>query len=238
MANLKGMARRFREGRVSEFPRFVAAKQRPLPVIIMADVSGSMNEDGKIDVLNDSIAEMYRAFATEDHGRGAIHIAVVAFGGDGAYEHQKLTPATKAQWTDMQAGGPTPFGAALTLVGQMLRDETVVPGRAFNPALIVVSDGIPTDEWEEPLDELLTLPRGRNSLRLAVGVGAGMTSQAYAVLNRFIADESLNVFEAQDVNRIASFFRWVTVQVTRRVNSARPNEVAVIPLDERAEFGG
>ncbi len=223
---------------MSESPRFVAAKQRPLPVIIMADVSGSMNEDGKIDVLNDSIAEMYRAFAIEDHGRGAIHTAVVAFGGDGAYEHQKLTPATKAQWADMQAGGPTPFGAALTLVGQMLRDETVVPERAFNPALIVVSDGMPTDEWEEPLEELLTLPRGRNALRLAVGVGAGMTSQAYAVLNRFIADESLDVFEANDVNRIASFFRWVTVQVTRRVNSARPNEVEVIPLNERAEFGG
>ena len=154
----------------------------------------------------------------------------MAFGGDGAYEHQKLTPATKAQWADMQAGGPTPFGAALTLVGQMLRDETVVPERAFNPALIVVSDGMPTDEWEEPLEELLTLPRGRNALRLAVGVGAGMTSQAYAVLNRFIADESLDVFEANDVNRIASFFRWVTVQVTRRVNSARPNEVDVIPL--------
>ena len=55
---------------MSQSPRFVAAKQRPLPVIIIADVSGSMNEDGKIDVLNDSIAEMYRAFATEDHGRG------------------------------------------------------------------------------------------------------------------------------------------------------------------------
>lgn len=223
---------------MSQSPRFVAAKQRPLPVIIIADVSGSMNEDGKIDVLNDSIAEMYRAFATEDHGRGVIHTAVVAFGGDGAYEHQKLTPATKAQWADMRADGPTPFGAALTLVGQMLSDETVVPERAFNPALIVVSDGMPTDEWEEPLDELLTMPRGRSALRLAVGVGAGMTDQAYAVLRRFIADESLDVFEARDVDRIASFFRWVTVQVTHRVNSARPNEVTVIPPDERAEFGG
>ena len=138
----------------------------------------------------------------------------------------------------MQAGGRTPFGAALTVVGQMLGDETVVPERAFNPALIVVSDGIPTDEWEEPLNALLAMPRGRSALRLAVGVGAGMTDQANAVLRRFIADESLDVFEAHDVNRIASFFRWVTVQVTRRVNSARPNEVTIIPPDERAEFGG
>lgn len=223
---------------MSQTPRFVAAKQRPLPVIIMADVSGSMAEDGKIDILNDSIAEMYQAFANEDNGRGAIHTAVVAFGGDGAYEHQRLTPATKAQWTDMRADGPTPFGAALTLVGQMLRDETVVPERAFNPTLIVVSDGMPTDEWEEPLEELLAMPRGRSALRLAVGIGAGMTDQANAVLRRFIADDSLDVFDARDVNRIASFFRWVTVQVTRRVNSARPNEVSVIPPDEREEFGG
>lgn len=223
---------------MSQTPRFVAAKQRPLPVIIMADVSGSMAEGEKIDILNNSIAEMYQAFANEDNGRGAIHIAVVAFGGDGAYEHQRLTPATKAQWTDMRADGPTPFGAALTLVGQMLRDETVVPERAFNPTLIVVSDGMPTDEWENPLEELLAMPRGRSALRLAVGIGAGMTDQANAVLRRFIADDSLDVFDARDVDRIASFFRWVTVQVTRRVNSARPNEVSVIPPDEREEFGG
>jgi len=216
--------------------RFVAAKQRPLPVIIMADVSGSMDVDGKIDVLNQSIAEMYRAFATADAGRGAIHIAVVAFGGDQAYEHQPLTSATEARWTDMAAVGRTPLGAAFELVTEMLTDEQVVPVRAFHPALILVSDGEPTDEWEEPLERLLASPRGRSASRLAVGIGSELTDRARAVLRRFIADDEQDVFDARDVDRIPAAFRWVTVTVTRRVNSARPNEVGVIPPDELAEF--
>lgn len=37
-----------------ELNKFVANKARPLPVIIMADTSGSMSIDGKIDALNQS----------------------------------------------------------------------------------------------------------------------------------------------------------------------------------------
>jgi len=223
---------------MSQGPRFVAAKQRPLPVIILADVSGSMTEDGKIDVLNDSVAEMYRAFAGTDVGRGAIHTAVVTFGGDRAQVHQDLIPASEAQWTDMAASGHTPLGAAFELVNQMLADEAVVPVRAFHPALVLVSDGMPTDEWEEPLERLLASPRGRAATRLAVGVGSGMTDQARAVLRRFIGTPDVDVFDARDVDRVVDFFRWVTVTVTRKANSPRPNDVTVIPPDELAEFGG
>ena len=37
---------------------FTVSSARPLPVILLADVSGSMAVDGKIDALNGAVAEM------------------------------------------------------------------------------------------------------------------------------------------------------------------------------------
>ena len=71
---------------------FTVSSARPLPVILMADVSGSMADDGKIDALNSAVAEMQAAFAEEDDGRAEIHLAVVTFGGTAAI-HVPLTPA-------------------------------------------------------------------------------------------------------------------------------------------------
>ncbi len=38
--------------------QFAAATARPLPVIILADISGSMSVDGKIDALNAALKDM------------------------------------------------------------------------------------------------------------------------------------------------------------------------------------
>ncbi|MER6524571.1 VWA domain-containing protein [Streptomyces sp. NPDC001508] len=217
----------------------MAAKARPLPVLVLADVSGSMGEpQEKIDVLNECIRRMLGDFATADVGRGAIHVGVIAFSQDGAVLHQELVPAAEASWTDMQARGGTPLGAALALADELLRDEATVPPRAFSPTLILVSDGKPTDDWEEALDRLLDSPKGAKATRLAVAIGGpGMTEQARAVLRRFVGDEAGGVFEAQDVSRIQQYFRWVTVTVTQRAQSTRPDRTPVLNPEDLSDFG-
>ncbi|MFD6988092.1 VWA domain-containing protein [Streptomyces sp. NPDC059943] len=219
-------------------PRFVAAKARPLPVLVLADVSGSMAEPReKIDVLNECIRRMLADFASADIGRGLIHVGVIAFNQEGATLHQNLAPAARASWTDMEARGGTPLGAALTLADELLHDESIVPARAFSPTLVLVSDGMPTDEWEEALDQLLSSPKGSRANRLAVAIGPDMTEQAKAVLRRFVTDEATGVFEAQDIGRIQQYFRWVTVTVTQRVQSTRPDRSTVLDPEDLSDFG-
>src|SRR4051812_45128833 len=60
--------------------KFVSSSARPLPVIVLADVSGSMREDGKIDALNVALKDMITAFAEEDVGRVEIQVAMITFG--------------------------------------------------------------------------------------------------------------------------------------------------------------
>src|SRR4051794_12497027 len=139
---------------MSEFKDFSIPAPRPLPVIVLADVSGSMGNEGKIDVLNDSIAAMARDFADEDDRRGEIQVAVIAFGGESGRIVQAPVPARAFDWQSMEAQGKTPLGHALTLVRELLEDRDLIPSRAYRPTLILVSDGQPNDQWETPLREL------------------------------------------------------------------------------------
>lgn len=207
---------------------FTISSARPLPVILMADVSGSMAADGKIDALNSAVAEMQAAFAEEEDGRAEIHLAIVTFGGTAAL-HLPPTPAGDVQWTPMQASGRTPMGAALDIVTDLVEDRDHIPGRAYRPTIVLVSDGLPNDEWEGPLKRLLGSERAAKAQRFALGIGADAD---HDVLRTFLDDPEGRVFEAHEAREIRKFFRWVTMSVTSRSRSGQPNRtVDVDPLD-------
>jgi uncharacterized protein YegL len=57
---------------------------RILPVVLLLDTSGSMREDDKIDVLNDSVTEMIEELTEVDAGHGFITLSIITFGGESA----------------------------------------------------------------------------------------------------------------------------------------------------------
>lgn len=183
-----------------------------MPVIVLADVSGSMDGE-KIVQLNRSIAAMFAAFGAEDSARGEIHVAVVAFGGDEAVLHQTMVPASRAAWADLTPRGRTPMGSAFTRVRELLDNASTMPERAFPPALVLVSDGMPTDDWEAPLDALLSSHWGSRALRVAVGIGTDRTTEADEVLHSF-STPGVGVLRTDQVHDIGRLFRWVTATVT------------------------
>lgn len=196
---------------MSKFKDFTMPSPPPLPVIVLADVSGSMSVDGKIDVLNTSIEQMARDFASLDDRRGEIHVAVVAFGRDAASVIQAPVPARDFSWQPMEADGRTPLGDALVLVCRMLEDRDQIPSRAYRPTLVLVSDGQPTDDWERPLQALLRSERASKAFRLAVAIGADADRK---VLQAFLADPGARVFEAHEAQDISEFFKRVTMSVS------------------------
>jgi uncharacterized protein YegL len=212
----------------------ISAPTRPLPVFVLADISGSMRELRKIETLNDCVTTMIRSFAAEDSTRGEIQVGVVTFG-DTALLHQPLVPAAQLSWTDMRAGGGTPLGAAFTLLTNLLADEEVIPRRAFMPVLILVSDGKPTDEWEEPLERLLASPRGSKAVRLAVGIGSDMEEEDFSVLRKFIARPGAEPKRADEVHLLTRYFSWVTMSVTAQARTGRQT-AAEIDLDDLDEL--
>ncbi len=218
---------------MSMFEKFTVQTARPLPVLVLADVSGSMRDDNKIGILNRSLREMANAFAREDDTVGEIQLAVVAFGQDDAWIHVPLTPASEVEVPELEASGRTPMGKAFRLARGLIEDVSVVPRRSYQPTIVLVSDGRPTDdEWEIALEELLASERASRAMRLAVGVGTAFEEEAEEVLKRFVGDQVGGLIQADDVDVIPKFFRWVTMSVTARLTSASPDDIPTLTLDD------
>jgi len=218
---------------MSKLKEFTMSSARPLPVIVLADVSGSMSANGKIDALNDAVSEMIATFAEEDDTRAEIHMSVIAFGGGGASIHKPLRPARETRWEPMSASGRTPMGEAFELARAMVEDRETVPSRAYRPTLVLVSDGVPTDDWRTPLATLLTSERASKATRFAMGIGADADHET---LTAFLANDEGRVFEAHEAREIKNFFRWVTMSVTTRSRSANPNSVVMVEPTDLDEF--
>lgn len=59
--------------------QFTVSAARPLPVILLADVSGSMAAEGKTEAMNQSVRDMLSTFAGSDDLRAESHVAIITF---------------------------------------------------------------------------------------------------------------------------------------------------------------
>ncbi|RDV36431.1 VWA domain-containing protein [Bradymonadaceae bacterium TMQ3] len=212
---------------MSKLREFTTQAARPLPVIVLADVSGSMGVDGKIQALNHAVREMIEAFRDESDLRAEIHVSVITFGGE-ASVHVPLGASHKVEWNNLSASGGTPMGGAFNLVRTMVEDRDTIPGRAYRPTIVLVSDGQPTDDWKQQLQALLGSERGGKAFRMALAIGADAD---HSVLKDFLADPEARVYQADEARQIRKFFQIVTMSVAQRSKSATPNS-AVASLSQ------
>lgn len=202
---------------------FTVAAARPMPVIVLADTSGSMSVDGKIESLNLALQSMKDSLAAEDAGHTQLQLAIITFGGESAQLAWPLTPVSQGEWEPLTASGKTPMGGAFELARQLIEDRDLIPSRAYRPSLVLVSDGKPTDAWETALSDLKASDRASKAARFALAIGA----DAYrAVLEKFLDDPAQRVIEAHEAGTIVDFFNWVTMSVTMRSRSVDPNDTS------------
>ncbi|SDX01780.1 vWA domain-containing protein [Thiocapsa roseopersicina] len=204
-----------------QLKEFTTGAARPLPVILLADVSGSMHADGKIAALNASIRDMLASFATTDDQGAEIHVAIITFGGT-AEVQTPLATANTVQWTDLTARGSTPMGKAMELAADLIEDREKIPARAYRPTVVLLSDGQPDPGWENGLTRMTKEGRAQKADRMALAIGADADVD---VLRRFVAPATDRLFGAADARRIRDFFNFLTMSVATRTRSVNPNEL-------------
>ncbi|MEI4982179.1 MULTISPECIES: vWA domain-containing protein [Aeromonas] len=207
---------------------FTTPTAKPLPVVLLLDVSSSMSGD-KIENLNKAVEDMLDTFAQEEKMETEILVSVITFGSQ-VELHVPYTKASQVRWQGLQANGMTPMGTALKMAKAMIEDKETTPSRAYRPTIILVSDGQPNDNWEGPLEDFISDGRSSKCFCWAMGIGQGADK---GVLERFISktpflakDVPNRVFDALEAKDIHHFFQLVTMSLTRRNQSKNPNEVA------------
>lgn len=207
--------------------QFQSQSARPLPVIVLADTSGSMSVDGKIEALNKALKDMISTFASESRIRAELQVCVITFGGV-ADIHLPLTPAHQIESFDqLPATGGTPMGAAFQLAADLIEDKEQIQSRAYKPVVILVSDGHPTDDIRAPFEQLMNGERSSKATRFAMGIGSDAD---LSLLGDFANDLEAPVFKAENARDIHRFFKAVTMSVTTRSRSTTPNQATPLVL--------
>jgi len=96
---------------------------RPLHFIWIADCSGSMAVDGKIQSLNTAIKEAIPNMqdVADENPNAQVLVRAVRFS-DGAQWHvSQPTDIADFKWDDLDAGGVTAMGKALSIVADQLK---------------------------------------------------------------------------------------------------------------------
>jgi uncharacterized protein YegL len=203
---------------------FVLPTPRPLPVIVLADASGSMH-GSKIAALNAALRELSQDLAQATTPQGEVHLGFVIFN-----ERVDVRPPLRAAevvWQEVQADGQTRMGGALDAVRELLEDKERLPPRAYTPTLVLASDGAPTDHFTRALRDLMASERAAKATRVALAIGEDADLD---VLREFVANVEIPVIRADEVAKIRDFFRWVTFSVRTRSKSIDPDASAVAPL--------
>jgi len=204
---------------------YKAPEAKKLPVILLLDVSGSM-DGAKIDSLYDATMDMIETFAAAQEKEQVIDVAIITFG-KSVDLHTPYTPVKDLQAKGIsrfKASGMTPMGTALRMAKDIIDDKEVTPSRIYKPAVILVSDGAPNDDWKVPMDKFITDGRSQKCQRFAVAIG---NDADRGVLERFTQDPS-NVFFAEDAKDISEQFKTISMSVSTRATSQNPNLIPTL----------
>lgn len=206
--------------------KFTTPTAKPLPVVLLLDVSGSMSGD-KIDNLNKAVKEMLDTFAQEEKMETEIIVSVISFGGQ-VHLQIPFTKASQIEWQGLQVNGNTPMGTAINMAKAMIEDKETTPSRAYRPTVVLVSDGQPTDSniWKQAMADFISDGRSSKCDRMALAIGRDADE---TVLKHFIEGTPHQLFYAKDAGEIPKFFQRVTMSVTMRSTSKNPNQILTLP---------
>ncbi len=204
------------------------------PLVLVLDCSGSMQDDNKIGLLNDGLKTLATELRNDPIAARCGRVLVISFGGDNNVE-------LMGDWTDamdftppeLRAGGMTPMGAAMRCAldeieaqkGQM-RSAGVSYKR---PIVMLLSDGEPTDEWQQVAADCKAAEAAHKVNVMAIGIGDQANRD---ILGAFSNKGALNLKGL----RFKELFIWLSRSIQAVSRAASGGTVQLNPVDSWAQI--
>ncbi len=199
---------------------------RKLPVYLLLDTSGSMMGE-PIEQVKNGMQMLVSALRQDPYALETAHLSVIGFG-NSASQLVPLTELSAFQPPDLQASGTTSFGEALSLVAERADQEVAKTTNEvrgdWKPMVFVMTDGMPTDNWEVGWNRF---KQGKWGIIVGCAVNDGDTN----VLQK-VCGEAVVRLSTSDSGAMAAFFKWVSASVSTSSQKIDTEKKEVSGLDE------
>ena len=196
---------------VMTHPGGISKQARKMPVMILADTSSSMS-GAKIASLNQALQELTQELRTDQLTATSVLLSLITFNSQ-VTEICTLEPVGNVSIPNLIATGATSMGQAFRVTLSQLCDRSRLPASCAVPTIVLCSDGQPTDNWRQPLEDLRRHPLASRATRIALGIGDDADTN---VLAEFIGNSEYPVLRADETHKIGTFFQWVTLHTKSR----------------------
>ena len=199
---------------------------RRLPVYLLLDTSGSMTGE-PIEAVKNGVQTMIHSLRQNPQAIETAYISIITFDSD-AKQIIPLTDLASFQMGDMKASGVTSVGSAVELWADKLETEvtktTLEKKGDWKPMTFIMTDGVPTDDWQRGLAKLNSINKG-----LIVGCAAG--SGADDSVLKQITDSVVRLDNA-DSESISKFFQWVTASISTSSTKVEDSGIDLTKMDQ------
>ncbi|MES2131328.1 MAG: VWA domain-containing protein [Bacteroidota bacterium] len=180
---------------------------RRLPVYLLLDTSGSMSGE-PIEAVKNGVQVMISSLRQNPQAIETAFLSVITFNSS-ATQLIPLTDLASFQMQDIKASGTTSLGEALSLVSRCIDTEvqqtTTEKKGDWKPLVFIMTDGVPTDNWQNGLAEF---KRRKVAYTVACAAGSGADTNVLKQIT-----ENVVSLDTADGNSIAKFFAWVTASI-------------------------
>lgn len=188
--------------------------------VLLLDTSWSMAGQ-PIQELNTALGQFRDALSRDAQASARVEVAVVTFGNGGVNVAQEFVSASDFSPPHLTADEVTPLGGglhqALDLIAHRKGDYKANCVDYYRPWIILITDGAPTDEWEDAVARLHSEVAAKKVLCWSFGVEGADAS----VLAR-ISPDCARTLSGQH-GAFEKIFRWVSSSMAR-VSQSTPGD--------------
>ena len=181
-----------------------------MTLFFMIDTSGSMI-GSKIGAVNDAVVNVLPMLneISETNPDAEIKVAALEFSNGTSWLYDEPKLAADFIWQDVQASGLTSLGEACSELNSKLSRSGFMKSASgsFAPAIILLSDGGPTDNFEAGLDKLKANNWFKAAIKIAIAIGDDADMD---VLTKFTGTNEA-VFTVHNIDALKQIIRIVAV---------------------------